>query len=405
MILLFLLLLFVAPYTAIADTGQNLSRVKAVQILYTPSADYQEFEAEIIRMKRSGINTVIFRVFGNKGDRIHKIAMPDSTTGVYYSTTHAPVIDDVLAKVTEITHSHGMKLYAWMTTRYAIYGASDDMLDKEYTLSKGEEVQVKKLDLFNPRALKHLESLYEDLAKYPIDGVLFQDDFIIKHMEGFGTSAKLEYMFNFKKVLDPKKMYAEIELKPTGKVERIRYTEEFYNWASWKNDRLAFVAQKLIHVLKAKNPKIKTVFNAYYEVFRKPQNAFAWQSINAELAKKFDYVAVMTYHRQMMEELRVDTDVAVQTIKEITKRSIQEVGDPKRVIVKVQSLDWTTRKQVPKEEMDSVYQAINSVSKDVGIAFVPWEGNLDINIAGKESERQISNTVADLYQPVSEAAY
>jgi biofilm PGA synthesis lipoprotein PgaB len=382
--MIFFAVLLIPVFSHTGSSHENFNRIQASQIFYTPSKNYEELEEEFRKMKLQGINTVILRVFGNKGDRIHGIANPKSDSGVYYFTTHAPVIDDILGKVTQIAHSHGIKIFAWMTTRRAIYGVSDDMLDKEFSLSQGEEVSIPKLDLFNSKSVRHLENLYSDLAKYPIDGVLFQDDFIIKQMEGLGTSAKLEFLLDFKKLLDPKSMYSELTLKPDGRVERIQYTDEFWEWSKWKNEKLHEVARKLIHVLKTKNPDIKTSLNVTYEIFRKPENALAWQSHDTQLTKEFDYVAVMAYQRQMADELGIDKSEVIKLIEEVSKRSIREIGDPKKVIMKIQTLNWENREPVPKEEITDTYQAINSVSREVGIAFVPWEGEIDINLAKGE---------------------
>lgn len=87
-------------------------------------------------MKAWGINTIVFPVFGNRGDRIHGIANPQSDVGVCYSTSHSPVIDDILGNVAQITHSHRIKHFAWITTRRAIYEASNNMLDKEFLVAK-----------------------------------------------------------------------------------------------------------------------------------------------------------------------------------------------------------------------------------------------------------------------------
>lgn len=371
MILLLLFLTLALPQ--IATTGGDPYRIRAAQVFYTPSKDYKGFEEEIKKIKSQGINTVIFRVFGNKGDRIHGIAKRRSEIGVYYSTSHAPVIEDILGKVVEISHSQGIRLFAWMTTRDAIYGASEDMLDREFSIPAGKETTIPRLDLFNPKSLRYLEGLYLDLGRYPIDGVLFQDDLTIKQMEALGTSARLEFLLDLKRALDPKRMYREIELKPDGRIKRIVYTEEFWRWAMWKNKRLLEVAKDLTRILKGRNPRIKTALNATYELFRRPENTLAWQSHNTDLAKEFDYVALMTYQHQMMEELGANRSEVETLIKNITENAIREMGDPKRVIMKIQTINWGNREPIPEEEINATYRSIDSVSPEVGVAFVPWE--------------------------------
>ena len=68
------------------------------------------------------MDTLILRVFQNKGDRMYQFVTPRREEGVYFKTEYAPVVDDILGKVTEIAHRNGLEIFAWMTTRYANYG-------------------------------------------------------------------------------------------------------------------------------------------------------------------------------------------------------------------------------------------------------------------------------------------
>lgn len=366
-------------HTLISTARAQGDRIVAAQVFYTPATSLPQLSQEIAEMKSQGINTLIFRVFGNKGDRIYPLARPNSTEGVYFKTSHAPVIDDILGDVAKVAHSHGLKLFAWMTTRHAIYGASDPLLDREFDLTSQKERTIPKLDLFNPESIKHLEVLFKDLAAYPIDGVLFQDDLLIKHMEGVSPYGRFIYFRTFNKLLNPSAMYTELLLKEDGRVARISYADEFWRWAQLKNRRLIEVSRRLISAVKAENPRIKTCFNSTYELYRNPRNALAWQSHTVELAKEFDLVAIMAYQRQMASELRIDEDRVKGVIKEITENAIRVHG-ARDVIIKTQTIDWKSRTPISDAEIMEFYRSINSVSKNVGVAFAPWEGEIKIRI-------------------------
>lgn len=367
LILLFLLV------SGISHAQENNQPIRAAQVFHSDANNYAEFEREVIRMKHLGVNIMIFRVFGNKGDRIYKFANPNSDIGVYFKTTHSPVIDDVLGKVTKIAHKHGIKVFAWMTTRHAIYDAEEDVWDSEYSFSEMDYKTLPKLDLFNDQAVWRLQQLYADLAKYPIDGVLIQDDFVMRHMEGFGTEARVQYLSQYNKLLDAKNMYTELELKDNGRVKRIIYSDEFWQFQGWKNAQLILVADELIKTLKEANPRLEVALNVSYELFRNPKNALAWFAHDKILAKKFNYVAVMAYQDQMMKELGVSLDEAGNLIKENTDKAIEAMGSPERVIMKIQTIDWDTSKELSLKQIRFTYQKVEFVSPDVGIALAPWE--------------------------------
>ncbi|MEK6224620.1 MAG: hypothetical protein N2A97_07190 [Thermodesulfobacteriales bacterium] len=367
LILLFLLV------SCISHAQENNQPIRAAQVFHSDANNYAEFEREVIRMKHLGVNIMIFRVFGNKGDRIYKFANPNSDIGVYFKTTHSPVIDDVLGKVTKIAHKHGIKVFAWMTTRHAIYGGEEDVWDSEYSFSEMDYKTLPKLDLFNDQAVWRLQQLYADLAKYPIDGVLIQDDFVMRHMEGFGTEARVQYLSQYNKLLDAKNMYTELELKDNGRVKRIIYSDEFWQFQGWKNAQLILVADELIKILKEANPRLEVALNVSYELFHNPKNALAWFAHDKILAKKFNYVAVMAYQDQMMKELGVSLDEAGDLIKGYTDKAIEAMGSPERVIMKIQTIDWDTSKELSLKQIRFTYQKVEFVSPDVGIALAPWE--------------------------------
>ena len=367
LILLFLLV------SGISHAQENNQPIRAAQVFHSNANNYREFEREVIRMKHLGVNIMIFRVFGNKGDRIYKFANPNSDIGVYFKTTHSPVIDDVLGKVTKIAHKHGIKVFAWMTTRHEIYDTEEDVWDSEYSFSEMDYKTLPKLDLFNDQAVWRLQQLYADLAKYPIDGVLIQDDFVMRHMEGFGTEARVQYLSQYNKLLDAKNMYTELELKDNGRVKRIVYSDEFWQFQGWKNAQLILVADELIKALKETNPRLEVALNVSYELFHKPKNALAWFAHDKILAKKFNYVAVMAYQDQMMKELGVSLDEAGDLIKENTDKAIEAMGSPERVIMKIQTIDWDTSKELSLKQIRFTYQKVEFVSPDVGIALAPWE--------------------------------
>jgi biofilm PGA synthesis lipoprotein PgaB len=367
LILLFLLV------SGISHAQENNQPIRAAQVFHSDANNYAEFEREVIRMKHLGVNIMIFRVFGNKGDRIYKFANPNSDIGVYFKTTHSPVIDDVLGKVTKIAHKHGIKVFAWMTTRHEIYDTEEDVWDSEYSFSEMDYKTLPKLDLFNDQAVWRLQQLYADLAKYPIDGVLIQDDFVMRHMEGFGTEARVQYLSQYNKLLDAKNMYTELELKDNGRVKRIIYSDEFWQFQGWKNAQLILVADELIKILKEANPRLEVALNVSYELFHNPKNALAWFAHDKILAKKFNYVAVMAYQDQMMKELGVSLDEAGDLIKENTDKAIEAMGSPERVIMKIQTIDWDTSKELSLKQIRFTYQKVEFVSPDVGIALAPWE--------------------------------
>ncbi|MDP2689800.1 MAG: poly-beta-1,6-N-acetyl-D-glucosamine N-deacetylase PgaB, partial [Deltaproteobacteria bacterium] len=279
--------------------------LRAVQVMLFEGRSYEELDGELKRLKDAGIDTVIVRAFHNPGDRYYPFVKSKAERGVYFSTSNAPVVEDILGPVARLSHNNGLKIFAWMTTRYADYGVEgdEDLACKGYDLQRREVVRCRGLDIFNEKAVKRLEAIYSDLAGYDIDGILFQDDLVLRHTEGFGPYVSELFSEETGISLDPEALYLRGERADGGL--RVHYTELFWEWASWKNRRLLTVANRLREAVAKKRPEVKFALNLMYESVTNPPYALAWLSQNLEAASAsgFDYYSIMAYHRQMEEEL------------------------------------------------------------------------------------------------------
>ena len=183
----------------------------------------------------------------------------------------------------------------------------------------------------------------------------------------------MQYLSEFDKDLEAKNMYSELELKDNGRVKRIVYSEEFWRFQNWKNARLIVVADELVKIVKKVNPQLKIALNVGYELFNKPKNALAWYAHDDRLVRNFDYVAVMAYQDQMMKELGISLDKASALIKSNTINAVGVMGSAERVIIKIQTKQWDTGKDIPLKDIRFVYQKVKAPFAEVGIAVVPWE--------------------------------
>jgi biofilm PGA synthesis lipoprotein PgaB len=370
-----------------ASAPNPRSPLRAVQVMLFNAKSYGEIEKELRSLKRAGVDTVIIRVFHNRDDRVYPFAKARAPVGVYFRTTHAPVVADVLSTVLTIAHKNGLRVFAWMTTRYADYGLEDkpDLACKGYDISARKMVRCKGFDIFNERAVSHLEGLYSDLATYAIDGILFQDDLFLRHNEGFGGYAEALFKRDRGKVIDPEKFYLRSVETPY-----VRYTPNFWEWTIWKNKMLLKVAERLKRVVRERNPRIKFAINLMYESVMNPPFALAWLSQDLESAKRtgFDYYSIMAYHRQMAEEL----DKGPEEVKELIGRMVEEavriVGEPHKVLIKLQTIDWNTREPISNAEVVALIRSIRGI-EDVSLAVVPYRADFPFQELGRNGEEAL----------------
>ncbi len=388
-------------------TGQSVSKVGigpetrtikrriCAQITYLEGRNWGEVEKRIKDLKEAGVNTILFRVFQNKGDRVFQFVKSSQEEGVFFKTQYAPVIEDLLEKIAEMVHRHGMDLFAWMTTRYATYGAEKkgEYWSKHYNFETKKMEIGRGYNLFHPDVLKRLEGLFRDLGRYPIDGILFQDDLSLRHNEDFSIEANRAFLKEFGYIPHPDIFYVEPYLSDSGRYYVKGYTDQFWQWAKWKNRYLMEVAGRLMAASRESNPTLQFMVNLYFEAVLNPENGIAWfsQTLTEALNVGFDYYAIMAYHRQAMKGRKIGLQEAFELMVEVTQKALHRVGHPSQLVMKIWVLDWKTNEAVgfdlaPQKEIETILEKILKQG-EVSLAFVPYTPHFPL---GKLKEKWAS---------------
>lgn len=358
-----------------------------VQVSYLEGKTLEEVEKRLKDLKNAGVNTIIFRVFQNKGDRIYKFVTPRHEEGVYFKTENAPVVDDILGKIAEIVHRNHLEIFAWMTTRYAHYGVEDSPEHRcvSYNFETKKMEMARGLNLFRPDLLRRLEGLFRDLGRCPIDGILFQDDLVLKQNEDFSAEANKAFLAEFGYLPRPDLFYVDPYPSGSGKYYVKAYTDRFWTWANWKNRWLMSVAKRLMEAARESNPNLQFAINLYFEAVLSESNGMAWfsQTLPAALKTSFDYYAVMAYHRQAMKDRNIGEKETIALMAEAAHQAVEVVGDPSRVLMKVWTLDWKRNGAVgydlaPGKEIEEVLTAVLNHG-EVSLAFVPYTDQLPLH--------------------------
>jgi biofilm PGA synthesis lipoprotein PgaB len=368
------------PKLKILPEAKKVKRRICAQVSYLDGRNLKEVEKRIKELKNAGVDTLILRVFQNKGDRMYKFVTPRHEEGVYFKTEHALVIDDILGKIAEIVHQNGLELFAWMTTRYATYGIEGrpEYRCKSYNFETKKMEIARGLNLFHPDVLKRLEGLFRDLARYPIDGILFQDDLILRHNEDFSMEANKAFLKEYGYSPHPDLFYIDPYKTESGRYYVKAYTDRFWTWANWKNRWLMNVAKRLMASARESNSNLQFAINLYFESVLNHPNGVAWfsQTLSEALEQDFDYYAIMAYHRQAMKNRNIEVKEAIDLMAEVAQKAVKSVGDPSKVLMKVWILDWKTNEAVgyelaPQKEVEEILDGILGHG-EVSLAFVPY---------------------------------
>jgi len=352
-----------------------VEQLNAVQIATMAASTYPEAAEEFQVLRQAGYDTVILRVFQQTGDRFYPFARPKYQSGVYFATEEAPVVDDVLTPLIPLARAAGLRVFAWMSTLSTPLQSHWDLRGRRYDLLWDQIVPTDRLDPFKPEVRRRLMVLFRDLARYDLDGILVQDDLVLRHTEGFSPAAVARYQLATGQNLDPADFYRDRTRSASGKIQVGSYSPGFWNWARWKNQALLELASDLQATARREKPDLHFALNLMYEVLTNPTGGLAWLSQDFSKARKigFDYLAIMAYHKQMSRELDLDLDATLELIGTMVSRSVAEVNDPASLLFKIQAVSFYEDTPVDSDERRRVEQTIRSAGS-VSLAVFPYRG-------------------------------
>jgi len=354
------------------------SPIHGIQISRLSEKTPGDIAALFGKFKAHRINTIFFRVFKNRGDADFKILPEHLEEGVYFKTRHAPVVSNLLPVICHIAHKKGLKVYAWMNTLRATFLRCHNRCGRIYffNIHKNHVVKGKTLSPFNTKVRQSLRKLFADLAKNPVDGILFQDDLVLHYSEDMSPAAvrKFKKDTGLRKFI-PRRLYI-LGKNPSGKVHLKGYQDKFWEWSAWKSRQLALLLGELIRTVKRVNPELRVGLNINYEALLSPENALAWFSRDIPTIEKNahpDYYVVMSYQRQMQRELGKSPKAILRDIGKMVRTAVAIIPHPGRWIFKVQAIDWKTRHPISRKHIKKVLKAFKHVApvQDCLMPYIP----------------------------------
>lgn len=305
-------------------------------------------------LSEQGIDTVFLRVFHNSVDRYHYLENNDEcSTGVYFQTDEACVVRDVLSEAVDSARKHDMKIFAWMATRTLSFLKTPEYMEKSFDNSGFADGYG--MSIFHPEASDRVVRLFKDLAAYDIDGILFQDDFILRYREGASDHARFAYGMDTGHTLTSEKLFGCTDGNALTKVPG-GCPDVFLPWAEWKNSKMMEFYQSLkIESLKV-NPDLVFAGNVYYETPLESEKGMSWyaQSIDSMLSFGFDYLAVMGYHDQIAGELKLHRNDALKLVEKIADNLTEKVVPSSRILMKVQRVSFAKNTYFGNDQIENI---------------------------------------------------
>jgi len=329
-------------------------KINGVQIFNFDKEYRYNLDNYFSSLKSSNVNTIFVRVFQNSTDRVHFDEQNKCASGVYFKSKIACNVFDLLDLIIPYAKKYDIKVFAWMATRSLSFLKETHKLELEFR--NGNIQSGYGVNIFDKDARNSLIELFRELAMYDIDGILIQDDFILRMNEGLSDLSKTRYYVDYGKLPDNKDD----------------------DWFKWKLSNLSGFLDKLRYETKKINPKIKFAVNIYYETPVYPEKGLKWYAQSIEQYKKLDfsYFAVMAYHEQIMGELKINFQDTLSYLN-VMLNKMSKLLLPENIVVKIQVREFNNEKtKISKYRIDKVCELIKNYN--AGIVLVPFENLSDL---------------------------
>jgi biofilm PGA synthesis lipoprotein PgaB len=285
------------------------------------------------RLAAVGVGKAILRVFSDD----------ERSGGLYFATGRFPVVRAALEAWAGAYAGGPPSLWAWMGARKFAWLRERGLLDREWDGSGFRAVP--KLDLFHPGAVDLIASLFADLARQEVSGILIQDDLTLLRREGFSAWGRAAFIRASGLNDDPRLMLAP-------------GTEQQRAWEAVKVACVGEALRRIVGACRAARPGIVVGLNVHYEAPLTPERARSWYAFDAHSAAAagIDLFYLMAYHRQMRAEMRLGEGESRLYFRRMLEAALRLWGD--RLVAKLQVRDWKSSEPIPLEELRAYYDLI-----------------------------------------------
>lgn len=323
-------------YTNLYSSDPGVDRDYEIQLF----AYRMDKQLDYIQLKKIGIKKIIYRVFKDE----------ETNGGLYFINTQFRVLEPALEQIIAEFDFKKFDLCAWMIARNFKWIETPLLFDCQYENSNRQV--IRRLDVFNPDAVKKLITVYKELASHKIDCILIQDDFTLRFNEGFSTWGKGKFT-------------GATGVPAREDLMMQKNTPYNLSWNRVKMNQLNTVLKQVVQGCKSVNSGIKVGINIYYETPLYEDRSEAWYGHNlSEILKTgVDYIYLMSYHRQIKDELRLSDLRNRDFFEEMVDKAYQICKE--KLIVKIQTRDWETSERIPVDEIRAYLKLIPSQVKRV----------------------------------------
>ncbi|MCK4714405.1 MAG: family 10 glycosylhydrolase, partial [Candidatus Aenigmarchaeota archaeon] len=258
---------------------------------------------EMVReINSSGANAIAFGVH-------------DSGVMFFNSSAIDLRVIDLAPAIIDEAREHDLKVFAWTDT-INFPELIEEYSDWEFvTCVRSGRYHYpsdcgwhQRLSPFSPGIDDFVREYYRDIARLDIDGIQFQDDLFLAEGEDFSDAAQHAFLDHY------------------GHPPDTRDPDDIKRMQQLKIAKITELTGIAIESAKEVNPDLIFVFDVLPEAER--ERMLSWWSIDLQGLRNagVDYFGIMSYHRQIMQDMRVDIEGSMDYLDSVFQGISGQVG-------------------------------------------------------------------------------
>jgi hypothetical protein len=333
-----LLIFLLTPPAFCAGEGSDLPSPTVQIVRFPPGVSP---EAYVASLAAAGVKEAIVRVFSNPGDRPLFDGAP-SRPGVLFATSSLGPSSDLWTPIRDAAARVGIAASPWVATRSLPREATGGEVEEAFSPGSGI-VPMTRMSIFSPRFTDRLTAALCDLAIGGARRIYLQDDWLLRWGEPLSPAAREAFLRATGASADPASLFPSGG-SPNwrGYFADPRSQPALSAWLRWKGEATAIGIASFQSRVGEQAPGTILIPSIPYEVPAQPDRGLAWYGLSlAELRKNgIPEVAVMAYHRQMMQEMGISGD-ALRDYLRAMAAGLREAGyGGDASLIKLQGVDW-----------------------------------------------------------------
>ncbi len=201
------------------------------------------------------------------------LEIPDEQLERLWSATVSIPLDDPLYQWIDSVQKAGFRVILKTALRTMPWATAQhpDWRDQRYDPQKQSFVTTEKLDLFHPEVKKMLRTIYQRIARYPIEGI-YIDEIAYRSDEGWTPAAQTLYQNLFSEKLDPASLFIRTDSEPSP--------PELFHFAGIKSRYLAKLLTDIQKAIRLERPHVNLGIGIPYILFVDPATGLMDHSLD-----------------------------------------------------------------------------------------------------------------------------